>query len=581
MANTDGIHGLVKEIADLPYVVFDTVGGYLSCHEPLREITFGEDTADGSFAGYASWAEKPFNRLVWTRLDRARAYARNYEDEAASAAFEDRIRLLSTTHFGLASPVLNVQREKKALELSEHMLQTEREALGTAKKFTVVDPSGSLVKSFQASVDDGFLDDISRLVIRGAKLKSFTATAMDFFPDGCVKTIFVILTFSGRIKRCQLDFSAADKKTPQPLSGEIKTPKMCVKFCKHGKIVALRCGGKKLAGDNFLRSFITYDGKKYGFGVKDMESLNMAGDGSGIRIYGDIHLPGELDAGRFSYDFYRAGQLSPVFVNAFVKYPYTKEDSEISTEATSLGRMTDVKWTEAVPFQLTPELRRDITVLKRNFMGELTSYPVSDFRRSIEQNKDLDSFNHQLTGGFVAVTDGESGLCAVNSRQVLGSMAHCPMRLRETNSHQLVSLAPFGTYFGRQPDFPSRSNGSVADALVLVSPLGRSLAPSYNGAQESFCLALDGFDGSAPDEQEMGELCAFADGCVTVDVGDGPVHPFTGDNVNFKAIRKHSITDSQLRPAIFSGSVKDIKKVVSTAVRAFTNIVSHQIRARR
>ena len=60
IANTDGIHGLVKEVADLPYIVFDTVGGYLKNHGTIREIQFTQDTADGNFTGYASWAEKPY-----------------------------------------------------------------------------------------------------------------------------------------------------------------------------------------------------------------------------------------------------------------------------------------------------------------------------------------------------------------------------------------------------------------------------------------------------------------------------------------------------------------------------------------
>ncbi|MBO5858882.1 MAG: glycosyl hydrolase family 57, partial [Clostridia bacterium] len=75
IANTDGIYGLVEEIADLPYIVFDTPGGYLKNHKPAGEISFTHDTADGNFTGYASWAEKPFNRKIWTRIERARAMA--------------------------------------------------------------------------------------------------------------------------------------------------------------------------------------------------------------------------------------------------------------------------------------------------------------------------------------------------------------------------------------------------------------------------------------------------------------------------------------------------------------------------
>jgi len=120
LPNMTGIKGMIEEIKDLPYVVFDTPGNYLKKHRPLETITFTQDIADGSFDGYSSWSEKPFNRQIWTRLERARMLPAKagLEDEA----FKLRMRLLSTTHFGLSTPHLNANREKKALELSAKMV---------------------------------------------------------------------------------------------------------------------------------------------------------------------------------------------------------------------------------------------------------------------------------------------------------------------------------------------------------------------------------------------------------------------------------------------------------------------------
>ena len=123
IANTDGIHGLIKEISDLPYIVYDTPGGYIKNHKPIGKISFTQDTADGNFTGYASWSEKPFNRKIWTRLERARAMSKlTGESDALSPSFKDRVLLLSTTHFGLATPVLNIQREKTALDLRDKVI---------------------------------------------------------------------------------------------------------------------------------------------------------------------------------------------------------------------------------------------------------------------------------------------------------------------------------------------------------------------------------------------------------------------------------------------------------------------------
>lgn len=120
LPNMTGLNGMIEELKNLPYVVFDTPGNYLKNHPPLKEITFSQDLADGSFDGYSSWSEKPFNRQIWTRLERVRALPvkSGMEDEA----FKKRVRLLSTTHFGLSTPHMNLNREKKALDLSKEML---------------------------------------------------------------------------------------------------------------------------------------------------------------------------------------------------------------------------------------------------------------------------------------------------------------------------------------------------------------------------------------------------------------------------------------------------------------------------
>jgi hypothetical protein len=120
LPNLSGIDGLIKELAALSFVRFDTPGNYMKTHQPLKDITFTHDIADGNFDGFSSWSEKPFNRTIWTRVERARAL--RPKEGLEKEAFIKRIRLLSTTHFGLSTPHLNIQREKKALDLSQDML---------------------------------------------------------------------------------------------------------------------------------------------------------------------------------------------------------------------------------------------------------------------------------------------------------------------------------------------------------------------------------------------------------------------------------------------------------------------------
>ena len=99
LANTDGIKGLVTEVSDLDYIVFDTPGGYINNHAPVGKIEFTQDTADGNFTGYSSWAEKPYNRKIWTAIERSRALSKSSgKDDKKSASFNKINCVIKTVH---------------------------------------------------------------------------------------------------------------------------------------------------------------------------------------------------------------------------------------------------------------------------------------------------------------------------------------------------------------------------------------------------------------------------------------------------------------------------------------------------
>ena len=63
---------MVDEVKDLEHLRFTTLEGYLKDHPPVGTIFFGQDTADGSFDGYNSWAEKAQAHQYWTRIEHHR-----------------------------------------------------------------------------------------------------------------------------------------------------------------------------------------------------------------------------------------------------------------------------------------------------------------------------------------------------------------------------------------------------------------------------------------------------------------------------------------------------------------------------
>lgn len=573
IANTDGIKGLVEEIADLPYVVYDTVGGYLKSHEALYEIDFTHDTADGNFTGYASWSEKPFNRKIWTSLERARAMSKlTAKKDSESPSFSDRVILLSTTHFGLATPVLNIQREKTALTLAQKVVDEEKAALPKSEGLTIYNTNGTTLQCLQLHLKKK-LTDVSCLNIKSKDLECFTAVSMN--KQG--NSVYVMLSFKKVKNKYDIEISYDAKKEKPHYNGILSSGDLSFSFSPKGKIAWVQYKDKKLGTDEFLQSFITYGGKKYSFDNIAASYLPVGGTGEGVRLTGAIHLPGEEEAGSFTYDFFTSMAKDAVFVASEVNYPYTPELISISTENSSLGRYTDMKWHEAVPFQLTPNLKGDISVIKRNFMDDVSSFRTQSFPECDSKNQYVASFNHQLSAGLVGLSDENAGLIVANARQVLGSMAHCPMRLEKDKT---VRMNPFGTYYGNQRHHFGRAHDEILGTYTLVAAQGKPLAPSYNGSSETALLGLYAFDGGTPNESKLKEICAFADGCVAVSGDNSIASPFDGDNVKSKKSKADNKSEKDLKNPVMTGIYGNLKNYITKGAVAIGHIIFTQLKTK-
>ncbi len=573
IANTDGIHGLVKEVADLPYVVFDTPGGYIKTHKPIGKIEFTQDTADGNFTGYASWSEKPFNRQIWTRIERARAMSKiTSERDMLSPSFKNRVLLLSTTHFGLATPVLNIQREKTALQLSEKVIADEVSAMPKTKKITVHNINNSLLQSVQVKIKEN-ISDISSLVVKSKYLEDFVAVATD---DEC-KSAFLILKFKKIKDKYDIEISFDGKKEKTPLKNLLETNRMQLMFTPNGQIAFAQIDGKKIGDYDFLQSYITYGKNKYEFKNTSTSPLSVGGNGYGVSVKGEIHLPKEIDSGNYTFDFFATPFSDAIFVRTTVKYPYTAETTSISTENSALGRYSDMQWKETVPFQITPKLNGDISVIKRNFMDDVSSFRTQSFPECDAKNDHIDSFNHQLTGGFVGLYDENGGIIVANSRQVLSSMAHCPMRLEKDKT---VRMNPYGTYYGKQRHHFGRAKDEILDTYTLVAAQGKSIAPSYNGSQETAIFGLYPMSKDGISLDERNEICAFADGPVITTNDNSIISPFSDDNVILYESKSDGINEKDLKNPVLTGFSGNLGKYITNGAKAITHIIKTQIKAK-
>jgi len=185
-----------------------------------------------------------------------------------------------------------------------------------------------------------------------------------------------------------------------------------------------------------------------------------------------------------------------------------------------LRRYLDLRWIEVAPCQLVPRIlapaEQPLRIWKHNYLGVTSSYDL-DYGRINPRNKDLASFNHQVTAGWVAVDNGETGLLLAESAEGLTSMAFCPMRLREQDGMQHLSLNPFGSYYGRQLDYSHMGGNGVGTELArLGSAALKPNGPSFNGQVERFSLLLAPYAGNEPPSTLQDDAEAFFYPCGVV-----------------------------------------------------------------
>ena len=387
-----------------------------------------------------------------------------------------------------------------------------------------------------------------------------------------------MLKFKRKLKKYKLVIGFDGKKETPEFKNLLETDRVSLMFSDSGKVSFAQTDGRLIGRGDFLSSFITYDDRRYEFRNNEASALNVAGEGEGVRIKGEIHLPYELKEGTFTFDFFRTGFSDAIYVRTTVNYPYTAETTSISTENSALGRYTDMKWEEVVPFQITPDFDGDISVIKRNFMADISSYRTQSFPESDRKNQSVASFNHQLTGGFSGLYDEKGGLIVANARQVLGSMAHCPMRLEKDKT---VRMNPFGTYYGKQRHHNGRAKDEILSVYTLVASQGKSIAPAYNGSSETAVLGLYPLSAEGLSEKERTELCAFTDGAVLTAPEDCDIAPFIKDNISVREGTADGIDEKDLKNPVMTGISGNLLNYITKGVKAIGHIVVTQLKAKK
>lgn len=567
--NSGGLVEYINAVNKYNWAEFTLPSKYMAAHEPVGEVLIRQDLADGGWDGNYSWAEKYPSHVIWTELEKSRLFtyraealmpgasrdlsdqARALLNEGRDSSFFQRVRGLSTTHYGMSTPIINEERQavaekvvgeaKAQAEKAERMLADRIAAAEKPPKPEVL--YSFLVRAVRAGMEpeQGSALNLVRIPVilpdplpalamsddSGADVPYSLVNIENIAPNKAAAEIMIVLDVKpGDSRRLLLKerraiMTAPEGAEPLPVRMDRLSNKSVDLALGADGVSSLKSGGEEIAGKEFLSPFVTYGDRKKpvtyrasGWAIADLGGELWQGlQRSRLNASIPFATPHGDAAVKVSVTFTLPDSAPWLVADVAVDYPYTVKEDLLHNIQQKLRRYLDLKWIEVAPFQIHPLLSatRDnpIKVWKHNYLG-VTSWYELNYGQINPKNASLDSFNHQVTAGWVAVTDRKRGLLLGENAEILSSYAFCPMRLREQDGAQQLWLNPFGSYYGKQMDYSHMGgSGLGAEIAETASSSLRPNGPSYNGMSERFSLLLAPYAGDEPPESLRADARAF------------------------------------------------------------------------
>ncbi len=535
-----GLKGMIDNIKDLTYIRFTTPDRYLKDHPPLNEIEIRQDTADGSFDGYASWAEKWSNQRIWSGLERIRLLTYQTRhlfgestppeiDSLLKQAFEIRIKLLSTTHFGMAAPVMNLTRENCANDLVKEGISLVNRAWQSAVKpplqgdFSLID-----YRRGENTAHINYPTTPSKGLIR-LPLKNFHAQAFSLKNEQGETLPNIVITRESQQELIFFDtFKGGQQKQyivePKPQENQqhpmFKTDQTGIEN-EWLKLQSDQAGQINLKLKNHqetnlnlsFSSKITYAKMTREVSLWKKTEFEQDNGFNLLKQSGEIQID-QTHFVNLEREFILHDQLPYLYLNVRVLYPQTPPHGFNKAKAARLQQGWDTRWSEVIPCEIHPtifgNLQNPLKIWKHNYFGHISSYEL-DYGQ-FSNNHILDNVNNHITHAWVALSNGKTGILVAQTAEVNSSLAFCPMRTRKTAHGLQAALNPFGSYWGKQYNYATADTGFGKFLTTTMSTADHinPLAPSYNGKTQQFSLLIAPYLGDQPDLQIQNDALAFA-----------------------------------------------------------------------
>ena len=563
--NTGGLEEYIRVVNRYPWAEFTTPSEYLKSHPPRTEVLVRQDLADGGFDGNYSWAEKYGSLQAWTALERSRLHSYRAAALAQRAptplaaeverrlwtgldsSFFQRLIGLSTTHFGMSTPIINDQRQARAEALLGSAQQTAAGAEAQAARAVrqACGPDGDALYVFEVfnfprgraatahpvqsivRLPVVLPSGVTAIAVEDAAGQGVQASLVNIkpLPEGRLAAEVLSVAELGPEEHRIYRLRAA---SPLPGSAQLGSRAAShlqnrwleMSLSERSGISSLRFLDQVIGDDQFLKPFITYrvGTKPVSWSAGQFELVDLSAETwlgltrARLKTHVTFHKQHSAYTSTFSYTFTLFDSLPMLLIDVEAQYARTPAGDVIQALQQKLRRLLDLNWVEVAPFQMNPAITapaaQPLRIWKHNYLGITSAYEL-DYGTVNPRNRDLDSFNHQVTAGWVAISNGRLGLLLAENAEALSSMAFCPMRLREIDGIQHLWLNPFGSYYGRQVSYEHLGGNGIGAALTrAISGALRPNGPSYNGQTVRFSLLLAPYLGDEPPQQLQADAMA-------------------------------------------------------------------------
>jgi hypothetical protein len=566
LPNTGGLDALIDEVCALPYVRFTTLNDYLAAHHPVGTFHFSQDTADGSFNGYNSWAEKADAPRHWTIIERSRRvraaalkaaalldHPREFDTIANLIAASDlkRMRALSTTHFGMATPFVAPGREQAMTDLmidlercsdaiEEGIAALLRESLARQPQRATTDDNLVWLENLMVLCTDAQTTGGGRflklhrpaayregmaLMLIGDDGRRLPAVAVGGGnADGNTSRLALFIDGPELLRDGGYQLYARPRSAyPQDrlLRADAKglaNETLEVRLDGHGGIEGIYLEGVRQAEAGSLMPYVTHGAQTLcAQPASRRAALSADGRSAALRMTGPLAGPATqtLSAGWMDYRLTLLADRPYLLVHGRIRYPATVPSGVIKAGMAGLSRQADLGWQEVAPAEVRFAGRATpgdpIRVFKRNYLGVESTYSLDYFELD-SRNRDLDNVNNHITAAYVGVAAGDRGMAVAMDTSIQSNFAFAPLKMIYDDASDTfqVRANPFGTYHGRQYRTPTWGNGHGYEMTLRTGEQFASAGPTYNGVAQEFSLLLAFFQGEQMPASLQQELLGFS-----------------------------------------------------------------------